>query len=105
MSPTHIVEITFLGKDELKAEKTRDCQLRVPLSKKNFQQKQRLQSLLSFSLLSYIHHPETTNYIPMALRRLTKEATEITNDGLEMMSAGPIGDDYFQWQAMIMGPV
>lgn len=41
----------------------------------------------------------------MALRRLTKEATEISNEGLEMMSAGPIGDDYFKWQAMIMGPV
>ena len=41
----------------------------------------------------------------MAMRRLTKEATEIQNEGLDMMSAGPIGDDMFKWQAMIMGPV
>eukprot|EP01084_Bolivina_argentea_P003754 7073_1 len=41
----------------------------------------------------------------MSLRRLTKEAQEIANDdALEMMSAGPINDDMFHWQAMIMGP-
>eukprot|EP01084_Bolivina_argentea_P026933 50065_1 len=41
----------------------------------------------------------------MALRRLTREAQEIeTDEATEMISAGPINDDLFRWQAMIMGP-
>ena len=42
----------------------------------------------------------------MALRRLTKEQAEMeSDDALESISAGPLGDDMFKWQAMITGPV
>ena len=42
----------------------------------------------------------------MALRRLNKELAEMeTEEALESISAGPLGEDMFQWQAMIAGPV
>eukprot|EP00483_Globobulimina_turgida_P004647 UN04656 len=40
----------------------------------------------------------------MSLRRLSKESQEMANEGSEMISAGPVGDDFYRWQAMIMGP-
>ena len=41
----------------------------------------------------------------MALRRITKEALDLSKDAPENCSAGPRGDNVYLWDAMIVGPI
>jgi len=40
----------------------------------------------------------------MALKRINKDLAEITKDAPTNITAGPTGDNYFQWQATMLGP-
>ncbi len=40
----------------------------------------------------------------MSLRRIQRELMELKKDAPESCSAGPIGENLYQWEGMIMGP-
>jgi ubiquitin-conjugating enzyme E2 D/E len=39
------------------------------------------------------------------IKRLNKELAELRNNGISNISAGPINDNMFEWEAVIIGPV
>ena len=40
----------------------------------------------------------------MSLKRIQKELRNMANEDLENISAGPVTDNIYKWQATIMGP-
>ncbi|KAJ3038729.1 hypothetical protein HDV00_000389 [Rhizophlyctis rosea] len=40
----------------------------------------------------------------MAVRRIQKELIELTNNPVDNISAGPVGDDLLRWQGQLIGP-
>jgi ubiquitin-conjugating enzyme E2 D/E len=39
------------------------------------------------------------------IKRLTKELKDMQKDDIPNLSAGPVNDNLFEWEAVIMGPI
>lgn len=57
------------------------------------------------SVIDYRHHAPMSEQSTKACRRLGRDFKEITADSLDGISASPVGDNLFQWTAIIFGPV